>query len=264
MAFGRQLRRPVFRSQRATMPMSRNFRQGGTGPKRPPVGVRSDVVDVGAGRGIFVAGQGRKTEPVTPCSDRSEIALRLLTRGHEVPTLDCGGQARCRHRSARRSGSTPPPTAWYGEADRLRARRRSLRRYLVLRHWSGCRPAAAGNSPTCSSTAGAGRVLARNDRACGSRGSAGGDRVPACRGSRFAKAASATWSIRKDGLFLDQREPRCRGRLRQAGARCVQLQRRVRLRARSVCKVIAVDISETPSRASPPALRRTDANVHAR
>ena len=51
---------------------------------------RSDLAEVNAGRGEVVLVKGRRKAPLGHAlySDRSEIALRLLTRGHEAPTLD--------------------------------------------------------------------------------------------------------------------------------------------------------------------------------
>ena len=50
---------------------------------------RSDLAEVNAGRGDVVLVQGRRKAPLGHAlySDRSEIALRLLTRGHDAPTL---------------------------------------------------------------------------------------------------------------------------------------------------------------------------------
>jgi 23S rRNA (cytosine1962-C5)-methyltransferase len=51
---------------------------------------RSDVVEVGAGPGEVVLVKGRRKAPLGYAlySDRSEIALRMVTRSHDVPTLD--------------------------------------------------------------------------------------------------------------------------------------------------------------------------------
>ena len=51
---------------------------------------RSDLAEVNAGRGEVVLVKGRRKAPLGHAlySDRSEIALRLLTRGHEAPTLE--------------------------------------------------------------------------------------------------------------------------------------------------------------------------------
>jgi 23S rRNA (cytosine1962-C5)-methyltransferase len=51
---------------------------------------RSDVVDVSAERGQVVLVKGRRKAPLGYAlySDRSEIALRLLTRSHDAPTLE--------------------------------------------------------------------------------------------------------------------------------------------------------------------------------
>ena len=51
---------------------------------------RSDIVDVSADRGEVVEVRGRRKAPLGYAfySDRSEIVLRLVSRGHEAPTLD--------------------------------------------------------------------------------------------------------------------------------------------------------------------------------
>ena len=54
---------------------------------------RSDLVEVSAERGEIVMVKGRRKATVGYAlySDRSEIALRLLTRGHDAPSLDDRG-----------------------------------------------------------------------------------------------------------------------------------------------------------------------------
>jgi 23S rRNA (cytosine1962-C5)-methyltransferase len=84
---------------------------------------RSDVVDVSAGRGDVVLVKGRRKTGVGYAlySDRSEIALRLLTRGHDVPTLDLW-RSRLDAAIGYRASLGIDATAYrlvHGEADRL-------------------------------------------------------------------------------------------------------------------------------------------------
>lgn len=84
---------------------------------------RSDVVDVSAERGQVVLVRGRRRTPLGYAlySDRSEIALRLLTRSHDAPTLETWA-SRLDAAVAYRGSLGIDATAYrlvHGEADRL-------------------------------------------------------------------------------------------------------------------------------------------------
>ena len=84
---------------------------------------RSDVAEVSAGRGEVVAVKGRRktTLGYALYSDRSEIALRMLSRGQDVPTLDTW-RARLDAAIVYRESLAIDATAYrliHGEADRL-------------------------------------------------------------------------------------------------------------------------------------------------
>ena len=84
---------------------------------------RSDVVTVSAGRGDIVLVRGRRKTALGYAlySDRSEIALRLLSRGHDVPTLDMW-RSRLDAAIGYRASLGIDATAYrlvHGEADRL-------------------------------------------------------------------------------------------------------------------------------------------------
>ena len=84
---------------------------------------RSDVVDVSAERGQVVLVKGRRKAPLGYAlySDRSEIALRLLTRSHDAPTLETWASrldAAVTYRESLRIDATAYRLV-HGEADRL-------------------------------------------------------------------------------------------------------------------------------------------------
>jgi 23S rRNA (cytosine1962-C5)-methyltransferase len=84
---------------------------------------RSDVLHVSAGRGDIVLVRGRRKTALGYAlySDRSEIALRLLSRGHDVPTLDMW-RSRLDAAIGYRTTLGIDATAYrlvHGEADRL-------------------------------------------------------------------------------------------------------------------------------------------------
>jgi 23S rRNA (cytosine1962-C5)-methyltransferase len=84
---------------------------------------RSDVVDVSAERGEVVLVKGRRKTGLGYAlySDRSEIALRLLSRSHDVPTLDLW-RSRLDAAIGYRASLQIDATAYrlvHGEADRL-------------------------------------------------------------------------------------------------------------------------------------------------
>ena len=84
---------------------------------------RSDVAEVSAGRGEVVVVKGRRktTLGYALYSDRSEIALRMLSRGHDAPTLDTW-RARLDAAIVYRESLGIDATAYrliHGEADRL-------------------------------------------------------------------------------------------------------------------------------------------------
>jgi 23S rRNA (cytosine1962-C5)-methyltransferase len=84
---------------------------------------RSDVVDVSAERGQVVLVKGRRKAPLGYAlySDRSEIALRLLTRSHDAPTLETWASwldAAVMYRESLRIDATAYRLV-HGEADRL-------------------------------------------------------------------------------------------------------------------------------------------------
>jgi 23S rRNA (cytosine1962-C5)-methyltransferase len=84
---------------------------------------RSDVVEVSAGPGEMVLVKGRRKAPLGYAlySDRSEIALRLLTRGHDAPTLETWA-SRLDAAVAYRESLGIDATAYrllHGEADRV-------------------------------------------------------------------------------------------------------------------------------------------------
>jgi len=84
---------------------------------------RSDIVDVSAERGEVVLVKGRRKTALGYAlySDRSEIALRLLSRSHDVPTLDMW-RSRLDAAIGYRASLGIDATAYrlvHGEADRL-------------------------------------------------------------------------------------------------------------------------------------------------
>jgi 23S rRNA (cytosine1962-C5)-methyltransferase len=84
---------------------------------------RSDVVEVSAEGGTTVLVQGPRKQPIGHAfySDRSEIALRMVTRGHDEPTLETW-RARLDAAIAYRETLGVDSTALrlvHGEADRL-------------------------------------------------------------------------------------------------------------------------------------------------
>ena len=177
-------------------------------------------------------------------SDRSQIALRMLTRGDEA--ADASLLARAARRGDRASASrwrSTPPRTGSCTARRICCRRSSSIATATTsscrrcrRAWTGCCRSSPGCSSSCCSRAG---ILARNDprvrllegleqqvEVLHGDGPGGG---------RGARRRASTYDVdpyrgQKTGLFLDQRENRvAAARLRaRPAARLLQLQRRLR------------------------------------
>ena len=180
-------------------------------------------------------------------SDRSQIALRMLTYGDAAGRrcAHCGGASsrRSRFRAVagdRRDGL--PPRSRRSRSAAV-ADRRSLRRLpracrRCRRAWIGCMPLVVSMLEELAAPKG---ILARNDprtrAARRSRAAGRGARRGRARDGRRRRRTASTYDVdlrhgQKTGLFLDQRENReaaARVRPRPA-ARLLQLPRRLRAR----------------------------------
>ncbi len=243
---------------------------------------RSDVVNVSAGRGDIVLVRGRRKTALGYAlySDRSEIALRLLSRGHDVPTLDMWRSrldAAIRYRASLGIDATAYRLV-HGEADRLPGL--VVDRYgdyLVLQALTQgvdrLLPELTGLLVERLQPAG---ILARND-----------PRVRLLEGLEQAvtvlhgtvpeaieireggvRYAVDPYHGQKTGLFLDQRENRvaAAGYARGRALDAFSYNGGFALALASVCnEVIAVDISEDAvARIVANAAQNGITNVHAR
>ena len=243
---------------------------------------RSDVVNVSAGRGDIVLVRGRRKTALGYAlySDRSEIALRLLSRGHDVPTLDMW-RSRLDAAIGYRASLGIDATAYrlvHGEADRLPGL--IVDRYddyLVLQALTQgvdrLLPELTGLLVDRLQPAG---ILARNDPRV--RLLEGLEQavtvlhgtVPAAIEIREGGVRYAVdpYHGQKTGLFLDQRENRvaAAGYARGRALDAFSYNGGFALALASVCnEVIAVDISEDAvARIVGNAAQNGITNVHAR